>query len=529
MKNDSIDNLRLDINKSKVNAVIYVRAGDTRTRTVHITLANNGTVYDLSETLIAEILIKKPDGNQNDQAMVRYGNELQYTWRTQDINVVGEARAQVMVTFNDGAVITSPEFSVMVYEKEVDPVLEKSSNEYSAISQMMIDMADNAKLANDSAIIAREASITADNVLKQAEIVVEEIKADVETASSASRDAVESKEIVLAGIDTVERIAEETSTVYQNTVAASDRAVQAQASAESASSLAQNYMISSAESSESASASASEAQNISDDMESYVYAQKVVIDNAVASASTSAINAENSYQQAKAIVETIPTVSVTQIATEGEHIADIYVGSDKTELYAPEGGGISDISKLSGNIIKALEDGIYAKPVNTDYTEAEYQALSEEQKESINEIVLAEDEDDEYYADASDIGMSDGRSVETAVSELSETNNQLLLDHWNEVFEALPSGITVSNEFCKIIGNMVIAYAMFTSTTAFTNSLTKICTIKPQYKSKIDVTRPCALWNGTIYGHSYINNTDVYVRTSTSGQTVAEINLCWVF
>lgn len=140
MQNDSIDNLRLDLNRERVRGVIYVRAGDTRARTIHITLVNNGTVVDLSEAVFCELLIKKPDINENDQTMVRYGNELQYTFRTQDINVPGECRCQVMVTFSDGAIVTSPEFAVMVFAKTIDPSFETSMNEYTAIQDVLVDV-----------------------------------------------------------------------------------------------------------------------------------------------------------------------------------------------------------------------------------------------------------------------------------------------------------------------------------------------------------------------------------------------------
>ena len=140
MQNDTIDNLRLDLNRKGVRGGIYVRAGDTRARTIHITLTNNGSIVDLSEAVFAELLIKKPDLNENDQTMVRYGNELQYTFRTQDINVPGECRCQAMVTFADGTIFTSPEFSVMVYEKTIDPSMEESMNEYTAIQQVLVEV-----------------------------------------------------------------------------------------------------------------------------------------------------------------------------------------------------------------------------------------------------------------------------------------------------------------------------------------------------------------------------------------------------
>ena len=140
MINDSIDNLIIDLNKPALRGTIYVRQGDTRARTIHIRLTENGKVKDLSNASLCELLIKKPDGNQCDQTMVRDGNELQYTFRTQDINVAGECFCQVMVNFRDGGSLVSPDFTVMVYEKVIDQALEKSTNEYSALATIKIDV-----------------------------------------------------------------------------------------------------------------------------------------------------------------------------------------------------------------------------------------------------------------------------------------------------------------------------------------------------------------------------------------------------
>jgi hypothetical protein len=189
MQNDSIDNLRLDLNKKSVRGVIYVRAGDTRARTVHITLTSNGTVVDLSDAYICEIFIRKPDGGNNDQAfdmneqaMVRYGNELQYTFRTKDIDVPGECKCQVMVTFNDGAVITSPEFSVMVYQKTIDQDLEKSTNEYTALTQQVIDVTE---LRNQTAQDADRAETAREGVESYEEICKQYADSAAESAEAA--------------------------------------------------------------------------------------------------------------------------------------------------------------------------------------------------------------------------------------------------------------------------------------------------------------------------------------------------------
>lgn len=194
MQNDSIDNLRLDLNKKSVRGVIYVRSGDTRARTIHITLTNNGTVVDLADAVICELLILKPDGGMNDQTMVRYGNELQYTFRTADINVPGECKCQVQVTFNDHTTFTSSEFSVMVYQKEVDQELERSTNEYTAIAEILVEVQDLKNQADQDADRAETARTSIEGSEEACRQYAESAALDATSASESATSAESSAE-----------------------------------------------------------------------------------------------------------------------------------------------------------------------------------------------------------------------------------------------------------------------------------------------------------------------------------------------
>lgn len=170
MQNDSIDNVRLDINNEKVRACVYTRLGDTKTRTLHISLADRGTVVDLSNAVFVEVLIHKPDGNETDQGAVVVGNEIQYTLRTQDVNVEGESLCQVMITFSDESVLTSPTFSIMVFKKEIDDRAVQSMNEYTAIQQQA---AASLNSANNAARSEQNTSMMEANVMQIQTDVIE--------------------------------------------------------------------------------------------------------------------------------------------------------------------------------------------------------------------------------------------------------------------------------------------------------------------------------------------------------------------
>jgi hypothetical protein len=108
----------------------------------------------MEHALLAEILISKADGNECDQDMVISGNELQYTWRTQDINAIGENRCQIMVTFADGTVVTSPFFDLYVYSKVINQKTQKSLNEYTALTHQVVMASEYAANAANSATSA---------------------------------------------------------------------------------------------------------------------------------------------------------------------------------------------------------------------------------------------------------------------------------------------------------------------------------------------------------------------------------------
>lgn len=150
MKNDVVNNIRLDVNRQKNKAAIYVRAGDTKTRTVHFTIADNGSVVGLDNLIIALITIEKPDGNYCYNDLVKNGNELQYTLTTQSINVPGECKCELELTFEDGSKVTVPGFSIYVYEKYLSDKYIESTNEYKGVTAQVVlakEYADSASAA----------------------------------------------------------------------------------------------------------------------------------------------------------------------------------------------------------------------------------------------------------------------------------------------------------------------------------------------------------------------------------------------
>lgn len=205
-----IDNVRLDLSKPQIKTSISVRKGDTATREIHITLIANGSVYSLEDAVIALILIEKPDGTHCYNDCVISGNEIQHTLSSQSINVLGECKCQIEVTFNEGETITSPDFSIMVYNQKVDRTEVISQNEYRGIAVQVAYAKQYAQEANTSAanasVSATEAKTAEENVKisesnsklseeaaklseENVEKSLDEIKQYSEVATKAAQDA----------------------------------------------------------------------------------------------------------------------------------------------------------------------------------------------------------------------------------------------------------------------------------------------------------------------------------------------------
>lgn len=154
MRNNVINNIRLDLNKEIQRVSVSVRKNDTTSRRLDITLVDHGQVIDLSNASIAIFMGKKPNQNELYNDCVINGNEIQYTLTTQTINVVGEVKCNVQVSFKDGSLITSPEFIITVYDPVMMDSYIESMNEYNAISQFVTRAEQSAEEAEGYALQA---------------------------------------------------------------------------------------------------------------------------------------------------------------------------------------------------------------------------------------------------------------------------------------------------------------------------------------------------------------------------------------
>lgn len=252
----SVDFIRLDLNKQKDKTAIYLRIGDTLARTVRCTLVRSGRVVPLREAILASILIKKPDGYESDNGVVIEGDELKYTWRTTDVSAEGENICQFVVTLSDGTLISSPEFSMYAYRKVVDQKVEKSMNEYTAITQQVALAGEYAGNAKNYSETAQSCAESAGNARSGAE--------EFMAAAQSSAEAAEaSEERTKASEKAAGEYAASAGESMEKAVAFSQQAGDSSDSAWEARNQAAESAENSASSAEKAAASAGEAENFS--------------------------------------------------------------------------------------------------------------------------------------------------------------------------------------------------------------------------------------------------------------------------
>ena len=296
MKNDIIQNIRLDMNAPKIKSSLSVRLGDTCTRSIHVTLSNGGSVVSMENALVALIEIEKPDGNHCYNDCVISGNEIQYTITTQTVNVEGTCKCQISVTFEDGAVITSPIFDLVVYSQLVDQNEMKSQNEYTSLTEQVVmanAYANNAKASETAAGVSETNAKASEDAAKESET----------NALSAANDAAQSAQEALASKKAA-GVSEGKALISENNASAHEQAAAQSAQEALASETAAKKSEEAADASESnakkSETNALNSANAAGTLESNAKVSETNADQRAADADTSAKEAKKYLEDLKA-------------------------------------------------------------------------------------------------------------------------------------------------------------------------------------------------------------------------------------
>lgn len=320
MINDLVDNIKLDLNRGRIDVVKYVRIGDTRVHTLHFTLLESGKVYQLDGLLLAEVMIRKPDGNECDQTAIRKGNEIHYTLRTQDYNVLGEARCWLKLTFEDGGEITSPEFSIMVCEDGIPRVREESTNEYTALTQMLAQATQYAEAAAGSAAEAAASvgAITGD--VEQAHAYAQAAAESAEEASGYQESVHQEASAAAGSAMEAQTYAGYASSHASEAAGYANTASTYASNAESYASNAQDNATAAAGSATQAEASATNASNSASSASDYATAAGNSATNASTSASAAGTSASNAASSATAASGSATAAAGSATSAEAESL-----------------------------------------------------------------------------------------------------------------------------------------------------------------------------------------------------------------
>lgn len=386
MQNDIVDNLSIDMNKERSKAVAYCRQSDTLTRTIHIRLVDHGIPYDFTNVLFAEMIIVKPDGTECDNEMIRVDNELHYTYKTNDIAVPGECRCQIMLTFADGGIVTSPVFTTYVYKKEIDQKKLRSTNEYGALSEMVVqansyaksasNSASNAKASEEAAFNSRneteEISANVSEYVGQAEQYAQAAGESEQNAGKSAAEAEKSKQSANESRTKAQEYAESAQTNADKIINRIDDATNAAESAKSSASAANDSALQAKEYEELASATIEFIKKAAEIIAQNKEAAAVSESNARTSevnASTYAVNASNSENNA-AISEANAKKSETNAAANASNAS-----ASAKEASTSAANANNSMNKAAGSATNAKTSETAAKQSETNASVSEQEAL----------------------------------------------------------------------------------------------------------------------------------------------------------
>ena len=386
MQNDIVDNLSIDMNKERSKAVVYCRQSDTLTRTIHIRLNDHGIPYDFTNVLFAEMIIVKPDGTECDNEMIRVGNELHYTYKTNDLAVPGECRCQILLTFDDGGIVTSPVFTTYVYKKEIDQKKLRSTNEYGALSEMVVqansyaksasNSASNAKASEEAALNSRneaeEISANVSEYVGQAEQYAQAAGESEQNASKSAAEAEKSKQSATESRTKAQGYAESAQTNADKIINRIDDATNAAESAKSSASAANDSALQAKEYEELASATIEFIKKAAEIIAQNKEAAAVSESNAKTSetnAATYAANASNSENNA-AISEANAKKSETNAAANASNAS-----ASAEEASTSAANANNSMNKAAGSATNAKTSETAAKQSETNASVSEQEAL----------------------------------------------------------------------------------------------------------------------------------------------------------
>ena len=153
--NDSIKRISLDIHSTGSMETVNVKKGDTARKLI-ISLVDGGQPYIISEDCSAKFYGKKPDRTVLFNYCTIKDNTIIYNITGDTVAVEGRVNCEIMLIGADGKLITSPKFTINVFGTVYDDNAIESSNEFNALTMLVVDTQKAIKEAQEALKAAQQ-------------------------------------------------------------------------------------------------------------------------------------------------------------------------------------------------------------------------------------------------------------------------------------------------------------------------------------------------------------------------------------
>lgn len=132
--------LTLEMTVLYSQATIHIKKGDTKNKLI-ISLSENGKPYEITNNVYAAFVGNKPDGRIVFNECDIVGNTIEYTITAQTSAAVGMVACELRLYDNNGELLTSPRFTVVVDETvyDEDRVETESANEINVLDSLIVE------------------------------------------------------------------------------------------------------------------------------------------------------------------------------------------------------------------------------------------------------------------------------------------------------------------------------------------------------------------------------------------------------
>ena len=186
--NDSAYKISLDINAQGSQVALNAKKSDTG-RKIYISLRAGGTPHIIANDCYAVFAATKPDGSILYNACTIENNEIIYEFTEQTCTAVGRCRCEIKLYGSDDKLITSPRFTLLVDGTVYPDEQVESSDEFSALTKLIVDTVVATNNANDAAETATNAAHNANEAASTARAAAGAATTATDTATTAAGNA----------------------------------------------------------------------------------------------------------------------------------------------------------------------------------------------------------------------------------------------------------------------------------------------------------------------------------------------------